>query len=295
MTVPNSSGSGPLYVRVRELLQRGAGQAAADLVDAALAHAPRDADALYLRGVIANQRRDQGAAIAALEQAIAVRPDMALAWLAMGNAYSRSGQFGAAANAYRAVLAREPGWADAHFNLGLMMKRQGELLAAARSLYAAWSTDPMLFEAAKQCVATVADCVRSGEACASPAPGKKVVPRTISVVLCSIDDSRCDRAVALYRRLLANIAHEIIVIRDARSLAESYNRAIASSQGEIVLLSHDDIDVLAPDFAARLLRQLLELDVVGVVGCTRMDGPAVGWSGHPHLRGWITHHSPTDA
>ena len=33
----------------------------------------------------------------------------------------------------------------------------------------------------------------------------------------------------------------------------------------------------------------------GVVGSTRAAGPTVGWSGHPHLRGWITHHAPNDA
>jgi len=43
------------------------------------------------------------------------------------------------------------------------------------------------------------------------------------------------------------------------------------------------------------LRQLREFDAVGVVGSTRMDGPAAGWSGHPHLRGWITHRAPNDA
>jgi GT2 family glycosyltransferase len=26
-----------------------------------------------------------------------------------------------------------------------------------------------------------------------------------------------------------------------------------------------------------------------------MDGPAIGWSGHPHLRGWITHRAPHEA
>jgi len=49
------------------------------MVNAVLARAPTDANALYLRGVIANRRRDHGAAIAALRQAIANRPDMALA------------------------------------------------------------------------------------------------------------------------------------------------------------------------------------------------------------------------
>jgi tetratricopeptide (TPR) repeat protein len=296
VTAQSHVGSDPMLFRVRELLRQGAVQDADVLVNAVLARAPTDADALYLRGVIANRRRDHGAAIAALRQAIAVRPDMALAWLALGNAYLRLEQFGAAAEAYRAVLAREPGWADAHFNLGLVRKRQGERLAAARALHAAWLLDPMMFEAAKQCVATIADCVRHGEAWAAPVSiHDDPVRKAFTIVLCSIDDAKHDRVVALYRRLFAGIAHEIVSIRNARSLAEAYNDAIANSTGDIVVLSHDDIDVLATDFAARLSRQLRDFDAVGVVGSTRMGGPAVGWSGHPFLRGWITHHASADA
>ena len=112
----------------------------------------------------------------ATDKAIAFRPDMALAWLALGNAYSRLEQFDAAADAYRAVLAREPGWAEAYFNLGLVQKRQGERLAAARALHAAWLRDPMMFEAAKQCVATIADCVRHGEALRSPQALGNAIP-----------------------------------------------------------------------------------------------------------------------
>ena len=296
MNAQGGAAPDPMISRVRELLRQGEVQTADAVVDAMLVRAPADADALYLRGVIANRRRDHGAAITALRQAIAIRPDMALAWLAFGNAYSRIEQFDAAADAYREVLAREPGWADAHFNLGLTLKRQGERLAAARALHAAWSRDPMMFEAAKQCVATIADCVRDGAAVAEPVltrddPGRK----TVTVVLCSIDDVKHDRAVALYRRLFADVAHEIVSIRNARSLAEAYNDAVARGTGDIVVLSHDDIDVLAPDFAARLSRQLLDFDAIGIVGGTRMEGPAVGWSGHPHLRGWITHHAPGDA
>jgi GT2 family glycosyltransferase len=121
------------------------------------------------------------------------------------------------------------------------------------------------------------------------------IRETVTIVLRSIDDAKHDRVVALYRRLFANVAHEIVSIRNVHSLAEAYNEAVAHSAAEIVLLSHDDIDVLAPDFAWRLSRQLCHVDAVGVIGSTRMDGPAVGWSGHPHLRGWITHHAPADA
>jgi tetratricopeptide (TPR) repeat protein len=286
----------PLLIRAREALRQGDVQAADALVDATLARTPADADALYLRGVIANRRRDHGAAMAALRGAIAVRPDMALAWLALGNAHSRLEQFGAAAEAYREVLTREPAWADAHFNLGLAHKRMGDRVAAARALHAAWRHDSMMFEAAKQCVATIADCVRHGEACAALAPTRdEPDAQSVTIVLCSIDDTKHDRVVARYRRLFADVAHDIVSIRDARSLAEAYNAAIANSTADIVVLSHDDIDVLAPDFAARLSRRLRDVDAVGVVGSTRMDGPAVGWSGHPHLRGWITHHAPADA
>jgi Glycosyltransferase like family len=70
---------------------------------------------------------------------------------------------------------------------------------------------------------------------------------------------------------------------------------VHSSVADIVVLSHDDIDVLADDFAARLFDHLRSFDALGVIGSTRADGPAVGWSGHPHLRGWITHHSPNEA
>ncbi len=88
--------------------------------------------------------------------------------------------------------------------------------------------------------------------------------------------------------------HEIIVIRDARSLAEAYNCAIARSAGDTIVLSHDDIDILAEDFVVRLHDHLQVHDVVGVMGSTKMTGPSWSWSGHPTLRGWISHHAPGD-
>ena len=112
---------------------------------------------------------------------------------------------------------------------------------------------------------------------------------SISVVFCSIDDANRSRAATLYEDLLSNVPHEIIAIGDARSLAEAYNRAIRKCQGDIIVLSHDDIDILATDFATRLGALLHEFDAIGVVGGTTMRGPAWICSGHPHLRGWITH------
>ncbi len=292
---PSDFGSSRLVTRARELLRQDALPRADALVRSALAHAPDDPEALYMSGVIANRRRDHASAIVALQQVVSTRPDAALAWLALGTAFARSEQFVAAAEAYRAAVAREPQWADAHFNLGLVLKRQGDLPAAARALCAAWLRDPMLFDAAKQCVATIADRVRRGETSSAPALEVDNGTRhSVTIVLCSIDARKHDRAVALYRRLFSHVPHEIIAVRNARSLAETYNSAVARSVADVVLLSHDDVDVLALDFAARIFARLKDYDALGVVGSMRMNGPAIGWSGHPHLRGWITHHAPDD-
>jgi len=290
------TGASPSLSRARELMRQGALGDADALVNDALARTPRDADALSLRAAIANRRRDHAAAIVASREAIAIRPALTTAWLELANAHARLDQCAPAADAYREVLAREPGWPDAHFNLALMQKRLGDRMAAARSFYRAWTRDPKLLDAAGYCVATLAECVREGDR-VDPEPLRKldVAPMSVSVVICSIDDAKHDRAVALYRRLFGGVRHEIISIRNARSLAEAYNWAARKSVADVIVLSHDDVDVLAEDFAARLLDHLRSFDVVGVIGSTRADGPTVGWSGHPHLRGWITHHSPAEA
>ncbi|MGH8851326.1 MAG: glycosyltransferase [Casimicrobiaceae bacterium] len=286
-------------VRAEALFRQGETEGAGALVADALATTPHDADALLLRGLIASRRRDHGAAIEALRASLAVRPDAPRAWLALGNAHARAGDPAAAAVAYRETLDREPGWSDARFNLGLMQKRLGDRAPALRSFHAAWVRDPLLFDAASQCVAAIAESVRAGDSLEpQPAPTRRdpaLSPLAVSIVVCSIDDAKHERAVALYQNLFRAVRHEVISIRNARSLAEAYNWALRRSAADVIVLSHDDVDILAPDFAARLWEHLQSFDVVGVAGSTRMDGPALGWSGHPHLRGWITHRAPGDA
>jgi GT2 family glycosyltransferase len=295
MSSGTGTGASPSLSRARELMRQGALEDADEMVNDALARAPRDADAWSLRAGIANLRRDHAAAIVASREAVAILPALTTAWLELANAYARLDQCVAAADAYREVIVREPAWPDAHFNLGLMQKRLGDRMAAARSFHRAWTRDPMLLDAAGYCVATLAECVRAGDRIAAPQPltlGAETP--SVSVVICSISDAKHDRAVALYRRLFEGVKHEIISIRNARSLAEAYNWAVRNSVADVIVLSHDDVDVMAEDFAARLFEHLRSFEVVGVVGSTRADGPTVGWSGHPHLRGWITHHSPGD-
>ena len=141
---------------------------------------------LQLRGAIANLRRDYSS-VQSPPRARRSRFVWYLtsAWLELANAYARLDQCVAAADTYREVLAREPAWPDAHFNLGLMQKRLGDRMAAARSFHAAWSRDPMLFDAAGYCVATIAECVREGDRVAPQAPmaGGNLEPVSVSVVI----------------------------------------------------------------------------------------------------------------
>ena len=140
---------------------------------------------------------------------------------------------------------------------------------------------------------TIAECVREGDPIvAMPRLALDAEPGFVSVVICSIDDAKHDRAVALYRKLLARVPHGIISIRNARSLAEAYNWAVRNSVADVIVLSHDDVDVLADDFAARLLDHLRSFDALGVVAARAPRGRP--WLERAsHLRGWITHHSRT--
>lgn len=113
--------------------------------------------------------------------------------------------------------------------------------------------------------------------------------RAISVIVCSVDASKSDRISAHYRALLAGYPHELVVIGEARSLAEGYNRGLARSAGDIVVFSHDDIEIVSDDFAGRLLRHLAVHDVVGVAGTSHLVGPSWAAAGQPHLHGCIVH------
>ena len=282
----------------RRLMAAGDLAQADAILDSALARTPDAAELLYMRGVIANRRKDAAAALGFLHSAVAARPDMVEAWLALGNVHARLDQLPAAAHAYERAVAFDSQSADAHFNLGVVRRRLGDLAGASAALYAAWCKDPMLPDAAKGCVGTLAMWVRSAPGPSPGAGGAKAVvadPRAVSIIVCSVDDAKAAQVASLYARLLAGVRHEIISIRDAASLAEAYNRGLDRAIGDVIVLSHDDIEILATDFATRLLTHLRSYDVVGVVGSVRMTGPTPLWADHPYLRGWITHHAPDTA
>ena len=279
----------PAIAQARELIAAGNLDAADALISRALEVARTDCDLVYLRGTIATRRGQHQVALTLFEQAVSLAPTKCDAWLALGHAHARSGKFAAALQAYERAATLDDAAADIQYNIGVARHALRDLHGAALAFHRAWRRDPAFAQAAKACVGTVGQIVRSDEAARPPSSTPPAVRASVSVVVCSIDDGKAQRVEACYHRALAGVAHEVIVLRDATSLAEAYNRGIARAAGEIVILSHDDIDLPSPSFAPRLAAHLAVFDVVGVVGATRIAGPVPVWAGHPYLRGWIAH------
>jgi hypothetical protein len=110
----------------------------------------------------------------------------------------------------------------------------------------------------------------------------------ISVVFCSIDSARADSIERHYRTLFGEERHEIIAIRDARSLAEAYNRGLDRACGDVVIFSHDDIEFLdPPSWLGRLKAHLATFDLVGLAGTTRLISAAWAQAGPPYTFGQV--------
>ena len=106
-----------------------------------------------------------------------------------------------------------------------------------------------------------------------------------SIIICSIDGERFRKVSANYAERMAAGPYEIIRIDDARSLAEGYNRGLEKSRGDIVIFSHDDIEILTPDFRQRLVAHLEQFDVLGVAGTSRLLGASWNTAGQPWVHG----------
>jgi tetratricopeptide (TPR) repeat protein len=111
----------------------------------------------------------------------------------------------------------------------------------------------------------------------------------LSVIVCSIDPGKLAALRANLGALLDGTPWELIHIGDAKSLAEGYTRGLQQARGARLVLCHDDIRILAPDFRRRLLAYLERYDLIGVAGSTLCSGPAVFWAGLPHAHGWVAY------
>lgn len=113
-----------------------------------------------------------------------------------------------------------------------------------------------------------------------------------SLVVCSVDRVRLGECVARYRAAFADEPFELVVIDDARSLAEGYNRGIARAQSANVVLSHDDAFPISARFADRLAAHLEQVDIVGIAGATAALAGFWGYAGQPHTHGHVVAAAP---
>jgi GT2 family glycosyltransferase len=119
------------------------------------------------------------------------------------------------------------------------------------------------------------------------------MPRPLlTLVVCSIDAARYARCIGRYRSLFGSADCEIIGIHDAASLASAYNWAARRASGEIVVFSHDDVDIVSADLVPALRDAVQFLDVVGVAGTSRVVDAYWPRAGAPHLHGWMASPGP---
>lgn len=109
----------------------------------------------------------------------------------------------------------------------------------------------------------------------------------LSVVICSIDADKFARVRRNLEARFAGVDHEIVVLRDARSLCEAYGRALALARGSLVLFCHDDIEIASEAPYAQIEAALDEADVAGIAGTSRLTGPQWVSARRPHVHGHV--------
>jgi GT2 family glycosyltransferase len=217
---------------------------------------PDDPDVLYRLGVTDVELGRADAGLPLIERAIAAKPLRADFHVGLAVAYTRLNRFGEALKSGARAVALAPANTEAFGTLvaiALASTKRGDRF------------DPALAAAGER------------------------DSRSISVVVCSRDEQKGRRIRAHYEALFAGRDFEIIQIYDARSLSEAYNRGFGRSSGDVVIFSHDDIEIVSEEFASRLLRHLSSSDLAGVVGTTRLAGTSWIAAGWPRLHGCIVH------
>ena len=209
---------------------------------------------------------------------------------AQGSAAFRSGRYAETCAIAERAIALEADLAALHFLLGSARLELREFAQADAAFAICLSLRPkypmVLYAHARGAVARARAGIAQGRE-----PRQLALDanerRRVSVVICSITPDKFNAVSASYRALLADVPHEIIGIHDAKSLCEGYNRGIRRASGDVIILSHDDVVIANPDFAARLLAHLSDHDLVGVAGTTRLLGGNWIDAGWPHLHGQI--------
>lgn len=117
---------------------------------------------------------------------------------------------------------------------------------------------------------------------------------TFSLIICSHKPDRAAAISAHYKKLFTDTSFELIIIPDAKSLCEGYNRGFKQSSGANIVFSHDDIEFLQRDTPAKIAAHLTEHDVIGVAGTTLLANGAWVSVGDPHVYAMLAYPEGAD-
>jgi hypothetical protein len=109
----------------------------------------------------------------------------------------------------------------------------------------------------------------------------------ISFVSCSHLDARFQRFEQTLATTMRGRRFELIRIADAKTMSEGYARGLSLCQFEYVVLCHDDIEFVLPDFPERLHGALQNYDLVGIAGSKYLNNDSLWGAGHPYLSGQV--------
>ncbi len=267
----------------------------------ALRLAPQMTSAYYGLGEALERLGDPVQGIATYLKATQIAPTEAEAHFNLGNALARVNQLDMAATSYRQALALRPNYDKAWVNAGNLFRASAQPATALAAFRAAYLSNPENVEWHFNFVQTLAEdyadkrelldwaLVERGEV-HPPAPDDGGL---VSFIICSIDAARLAAISANIAEVFEGVPHEIVPITNAASLCEGYNRGVRLSRGDYLVFCHDDVEILAPDFAARLKANLQDFDIVGVAGTTLLCGDTWVDAGWPYIHGAVA--LPPDA
>ncbi len=283
------------------------------ICDGLLGSMHQSPDALMLMGIIAYQSGDPQKAASLIDTASVQDQRLSLFYHLAARVLHRQGQFEDAAICYleaimryqaRYLAATEPNNLDDFQKLLLVVEETAKacpgLLSQRISITRQLNSDrltllPGLLYALRRHSHLLAPRPDAWQRLLLPrftVSDSPVFDKLLSIIICSVDDDKFNRAERVYREFLKGEPFEIIRIPNAKSLAEGYNRGLRQAQGEYVLLVHDDLEILSPQFKFDLHQALQKVDIVGLAGTRTLYGGDWKQAGWPHLVGHAGHRDP---
>jgi tetratricopeptide (TPR) repeat protein len=195
-----------LFAAARRDLDAGRLREAGALYQQILAEVPNHAPSLHLLGVVALQIGQGQAAVNLIRAAVEADPSVAAYRNDLGEALRLGGDAVAAAACFEDLIAREPGHAGAHVNLGIIRQQQGRF-ADALGLYArATALKPRLAQAWINRGALLLQIQRADEAAPVLETAHRLAPKDAAARLnlgnLRLEQGRLGEAQALYEAVL---------------------------------------------------------------------------------------------